>query len=706
MITAVPQVPDTPKTPPFGCYILSVLNYICLPTSGAPQDEDSGSSAEGQAIHTPILAKRIMADLSDGMEHTPVKENNAGAPLTPASRVEGPKRTDGPLFDSPIPYDARTESERVHDEAIAAQQAAEQARDEAVAARAEAERVRNEAVAARADAEGRALRLVELHARRVAALVASWRPTEAEPQAPALARFGELDELRQLARECTVVLSREDRLLTVPRPCKIIGDIHGCFDDMMAALRHSPDAFFDDPSAAAGAPVLFIGDYVDKGPHQLECLWTLLALKLLYPTRVYLMRGNHEWNWFNPVLKDMYTPERVAESFYSALQNAGFGELYNAFYGHARLGFDRPDIGLFAELALGARVGDDVFVVHAGIGSSMQAPSDLDERLWPRSWKLSMVNGNPSPLLMTRAKQDAERRGIDLPERVVELGRTEGEAAWNVLTYSKQACGLLWEVLWSDPVAEPPAGATEAELEEDCYADTIDAGGRGSEARRFGLARRLPHFMEANGLRVLIRGHQPRSSGEAIPMTLPVSGSRAHLITVHTGRFVKARDHLPSHALRVDADGGVHVAVVAGAGAAPGWRSLTDDVDNESAVNLPEICPLDTSEVERGPSVNFSSISAPSCRRHASTRPTRSATAAMPSTTVPSRSVVARALARGAKLASAREARRRSIASSIELAARSSTNAAGAVTRRESAAGSPTANKKSAWLPPRTISSL
>jgi hypothetical protein len=44
---------------------------------------------------------------------------------------------------------------------------------------------------------------------------------------------------------------------------------------------------------------VFNGDFVDRGQHQLEVVCLLFALKVLYPSRVWLIRGNHEFRKLN-----------------------------------------------------------------------------------------------------------------------------------------------------------------------------------------------------------------------------------------------------------------------------------------------------------------------------------------------------------------------------------------------------------------------
>lgn len=152
-----------------------------------------------------------------------------------------------------------------------------------------------------------------------------------------------------LSTGCQKILAAEQSLVCVPAPAKIFGDIHGQFRDLL--LLFEAHGF---PSHRGGdietTAYVFNGDWVDRGAHQLEVVVLLFALKVLYPTRVYLVRGNHEF-------RSMNTDPQTGFLAQCKLRfGSGGPQIFEACH------------GAFDWVPIAALVHDSVLVLHGGLG--------------------------------------------------------------------------------------------------------------------------------------------------------------------------------------------------------------------------------------------------------------------------------------------------------------------------------------------------
>jgi len=89
------------------------------------------------------------------------------------------------------------------------------------------------------------------------------------------------------------IFTQEPMLVEVAAPVTMCGDIHGQVNDLVRLLdtaKWPPETRF-----------LFLGDYVDRGPQNVDTIVLMFALKFLYPDSFYMIRGNHETKAVNAV---------------------------------------------------------------------------------------------------------------------------------------------------------------------------------------------------------------------------------------------------------------------------------------------------------------------------------------------------------------------------------------------------------------------
>ena len=164
-----------------------------------------------------------------------------------------------------------------------------------------------------------------------------------------------------LTRSCQEIVASQPMVLRINTPVKVFGDIHGQYQDLMRFFE-----MWGEPKEGLGGDIvaidyLFLGDYVDRGTLSLETICLLMALKIKYPDRFHLIRGNHE----------------------DKLINSNFGFLEEC---QMRLG-DDPLMDesvfniinqFFEYLPLAAIIEDQIICLHGGIGANCTNISDIE----------------------------------------------------------------------------------------------------------------------------------------------------------------------------------------------------------------------------------------------------------------------------------------------------------------------------------------
>ena len=244
-----------------------------------------------------------------------------------------------------------------------------------------------------------------------------------------------------------------------------IGDVHGCYELMKDVLARIAA---DSAERAAGRrPILiFLGDYVDRGPHSARVMEALVWLQRRGDLEIHFLKGNHE----QALLEFMDVPERGgpwlssggAETLTSYGVEAPAPDAIPASYFAARDELMERMPASHLKLLMGLEtmvvIGDYAFV-HAGIrpGAPLEAQAEND-LLWIRRgfvdqsgpFEKVIVHGHT---WLSEQPQLSEHR----------LGLDTGAYATGALTAARIEDGMV-EILqaqrgdvWAPPKAAEPA---------------------------------------------------------------------------------------------------------------------------------------------------------------------------------------------------------------------------------------------------------
>lgn len=159
-------------------------------------------------------------------------------------------------------------------------------------------------------------------------------------------RPSELDVIA-LCEKSIEIFSKESNVHRIPAPVTVCGDIHGQFEDLMELFRVGGEVPYTN--------YLFLGDYVDRGSKGVEVIIYLFCLKVKYPERVTLIRGNHE-------------SRQITQAY-------GFYQECLTKYGSLNVYRNITDV--FDHLPLAALVGGKIFAVHGGLSPNAPLIEDV-----------------------------------------------------------------------------------------------------------------------------------------------------------------------------------------------------------------------------------------------------------------------------------------------------------------------------------------
>ena len=151
----------------------------------------------------------------------------------------------------------------------------------------------------------------------------------------------------------------------------VVGDIHGCPDKLRALMAKIPINFTNDQ-------LIFIGDYIDRGPSSFEVVDYLIDFKKRVPGTIFL-KGNHE---------DMLENYLDGSDRFSYLLNGGqrtLDEYLKRSDNHKSFPIPSEHLEFFNSLELYYQT-EAYIIVHAGLREkvSLEAQEKRD-LLWIRN---------------------------------------------------------------------------------------------------------------------------------------------------------------------------------------------------------------------------------------------------------------------------------------------------------------------------------
>lgn len=217
----------------------------------------------------------------------------------------------------------------------------------------------------------------------------------------------------------------------------VIGDIHGCVDELSSLMRFLEE----DQGLTEGEALIFVGDYIDRGPASKEVIDFLIEFEQRTPSDVFFLKGNHEEMFLD------WLAGTQSESGVSYLHNGGQECLES--YG---LSSEASPTEVCAQLPKKHRtffekleryiVSEKHIFVHAGLNPLRPLSHQFDEDIfWIRSAFIENIHSFQKTIVFGHTPFDEVK--FHLPYKIgIDTGLVYG----NTLTALEIAGGDIYQI--------------------------------------------------------------------------------------------------------------------------------------------------------------------------------------------------------------------------------------------------------------------
>ncbi|OHT17527.1 Ser/Thr protein phosphatase [Tritrichomonas foetus] len=299
-----------------------------------------------------------------------------------------------------------------------------------------------------------------------------------------------LNDLSHLCDAAQLHFSSQPNVLDISSDATVVGDLYGNLPDLLRILSIHGNM--------KNKSILFLGNYVDYGEFSIESITLLLALCCAYPTKVFLLRGNHEFPKCN--------------------QKDGFQEEIMKEYNSQELWW-KFNLA-FSMMPFAAVINKKVFCVHGGISSQLSHVNQLEHIIRPTN---TFGNKILADILYSYPKVDQSKKN-------------HSEAKENNISSSLAADELRKNQINSNP-----------DNSEKCHASQKEKLGE-----LFGSAL-LQNFLTQNSFTKMIRSNEYVKEGtsslfDGTLYTVYSAGTKPNTGTVNVGYVVVSdADHVTCH---------------------------------------------------------------------------------------------------------------------------------------------------------------